>query len=110
MKRGDATALKNLFKPVYFRDLTVLQCRMILESHLFIKQKRLEKINTQKVVRDNKMLLKSPRIELRLGLEELVDVLITITPDVSSTSPKTRRATIVSRLMRALPYWMIHFQ
>jgi hypothetical protein len=90
LKRGDATALKNLFKPVYFRDLPILQCRMILESHLFIKQKRLEKINTQKVARGNKMLLKSPRIELQLGLEELVDVLITITPDVSSTSPKTR--------------------
>ena len=46
--------LRNTFKPKHWRDLTELQRKMVLESHMFLKEKRDGKIKGRTVAGGNK--------------------------------------------------------
>jgi hypothetical protein len=45
---------RNTFKPKHWRELSQVQRQTLLESHMFLKQKRDEKIKGRTVAGDNK--------------------------------------------------------
>lgn len=46
--------MRNTFKPKHWKELTNAQCQTVLESHMFLKEKRSGKIKGRTVARGNK--------------------------------------------------------